>query len=146
MQVQPPLILSGGVPSLRDLDPSDRGRFPAARTYCSHWHCGVETTHDNPEHMFPRGVCSSCFGYSSEQCSLMDGACTDHVNPEWCTHGNCTNKLKWEDRVWNAEDQVWEFLICCNCLGPTSQFCAEHGELCNGEASRRYLYSTLSSH
>ena len=59
----------------------------------------------------------------------MDGACTDRVDPEWCAHENCTKQLRWADRVWNADDQVWEFAICCHCLGATSQFCAEHGGL-----------------
>jgi len=32
------------LPLLCDLDPSDRGRFPEARTLCTHWNCWVETT------------------------------------------------------------------------------------------------------
>ena len=123
------------VPSLRDLDPFDNGRFPAARTYCIHSRCRVETTDDNPDHMFPRGVCNSCFGLSSEQCALMCGACNGRVDPEWCAHENCTTQLSWPDRVWNADDQVWEFVICCHCLGATSQFCAEHGGACGDSAT-----------
>ena len=52
--------------------------------------------------------------------------------------GSCTNEVTWEDRVWNAEDQVWEFPICYNCVGPTSQFCAGHGgPCCNNAAAPR---------
>ena len=126
------------LPPLRDLGPSDRGRCPAARPYCSHCHCGVETTYDTPEHMFPPGVCDLCFGCSAEQCALMQGACTDHLGPLWCYHEGCDNDVTWEDRVWNSEDQVWEFLICYNCVGPTSQHCAEHGgPSCNGDTAPR---------
>ena len=48
----------------------DRGRFPAAMTYCTQSHCEDETTYDDPVHMVPSGVCDCCFGYSSEQCAL----------------------------------------------------------------------------
>jgi hypothetical protein len=59
----------------------------------------------------------------------MCGACNGRVDPEWCAHAheNCNTQLSWPDRVWNADDQVWEFVICCHCVGATSQFCAEHG-------------------
>ena len=126
------------LPSLCDLDPSGRGSFPAARTYCTHWHCGVETTDDNPAHMFLPGLCDCCFGYSAEQCALMQGGCSDHIDPFWCAHEHCENEITWEDRVWNAEDQVWEFLICYSCVGPTSEQCAEHsGSCCNDDAAPR---------
>ena len=41
----------------------------------------------------------------------------------------------WADRVWNADDQVLEFVICCHCLGPTFQFCAERGGSCGDNAT-----------
>ena len=50
-------------------------------------------------------------------------------------HESCTNQLRWGDRVWNAEYQVWEFIICCHCLGPTSKLCAEHGGSCCDNAT-----------
>ena len=65
----PPFDPGDILPSLRDLEPSDRGRFPAARTYCTHWHCGVEATDD--DQMFPPGVCDCCFAYIAQQCALM---------------------------------------------------------------------------
>ena len=119
------------VPSLRDLDTLDNGRFPAARTFCTHSQCRAETTGEDPDQMFPRGVCSSCFGHSSEQCALMCGACNGRVDPEYCAHENCTTQLSWPDRVWNVDEQVWEFVICGHCLGTTSQFCGEHGGACS---------------
>ena len=78
--------------------------------------------------MFPNGVCSSCFGHSSEQCALMCGACSGSVDPEYCAHANCTTQLSWPDREWNTQEQAWEFVICNHCLGATSQFCAEQLE------------------
>ena len=77
--------------------------------------------------------------YSAEQCALMimQGACSDHIDPLWCNHEHCENEITWEGRVWNTEGQVWDFLICYSCVGPTSQHCADGGSCCNGDAAPR---------
>jgi hypothetical protein len=74
---------------LQDLDPSDRGRFPSARTYCTHFNCWNETTYDIREQMYPDGVCDCCFGNTSQECDLMCGACSENIEPLWCNHAQC---------------------------------------------------------
>ena len=68
--------------------------------------------------------------------SYMEGVSTILKHCDQYAHEHCDNKVAWEDRLWNEEDQVWEFLICYSCLGPTSAQCAEHGGSClNGDAA-----------
>ena len=86
--------------------------------------------------MVPSGVCDCCFGYSSEQCALIHGGYSDHIEALWCAHEHCDIEVTWEDRLWNEEDQVLELRICYSCLGTTSAECAEHGGSClNGDAA-----------
>ena len=108
-------------------------------------HTAVTVTVGLKPHTTPLNTCfrleSATFvsrGYSAEQCSLMQGACCDHIDPLWCNHEDCDNEITWEDCVWNVEDQVWEFLIYYSCVGHTSQHCAEHGgSCCNGDTAPR---------
>ena len=68
----------------------------------------------------------------------MHGGCSDHIEALWCAHDHehCDNEVTWDDRLWNGEDQVWEFFICYSCLGTTSPECAEHGGSClSGDAA-----------
>ena len=112
------------IPPWRNRPPGPNGTPPGtpsnvhalARTYCVHEHCGNETTWDNRATMSPPEVCGVCFGYTSEQCALMHGSCSNHLEALWCSHEHYDNEITWDDRTWNDVEQVWEFLICYSCL------------------------------
>ena len=98
----PPPTEPGAIPPSRNLspgpsspEPPDRGRFPMARTYCTHSHCDAETTMswDGPAGMVPSGVCDCCFGYSSAQWALVQGACSEHIEALWCAHEHCDSEV-----------------------------------------------------